>query len=477
MTTETNLPEHLSYLSHLKPEILKAIDGPSQVVQSLERQNLESEMERLNVLETPAYERIGKVLATAMEHEYNVVTARQDKIGYAVYKDGDIPRTVDIEIARRRVTPSFIGQRITYTEIAVAVTKGGVKSIEQVARDEKIVAVMEETEYLIFHGDRRFGSGTDFSTGQNLQFDGLERIVKNGAPQNILDLKGAPLSLAALWAAENKVYQTQGLAKPSTVFISPIDKINLQSSFYQIARTNQAERASGILGNEAQTFISAYGQSELVTSRFLGDWHRYQNGAFGNSSGEYSRPLTPMIVAPGAQGSRLEGVAGGLAGLDEGVAVTYFIKSANFYGESAARSVSLGAPTNGTSKAVLALDNVDSNTKWFIVFRQDGNGKPKFLKRVPYYGSEATVTIEDDGHEALQSAYGNFRYRKLPGTGMVVGLDLMTTSIAQWIPLEQVPLPQALNRDYAIRHVSSLFARAPEFNFLIINVGQESLIA
>lgn len=466
------LPEHLEYLSHLTPEVLKAIDGTSQVAQTLERQNLESDMERLNILETPLYERLGKVQATAYEHEYNVVTARQDKIGYAVYKDGDVPRTVDIELSRRRITPSLLGQRITYTELAVATTRAGVKTIEQTARDEKIVAVMEETEYLLFYGDRRFGSATDFSTGQNLQFDGLERIVKNGAPQNITDLGGKPLSLSALWAAENKVYQTQGLAKPSTVFISPIDKINLQASFYQIARTNAAERTAGVLGAEAQTFISAYGQSELVTSRFLGDWHRYQDAGFGNGQGTYARPQVPQVT-----GVALAAVEGGLEGLNNGIEVTYFIKAANFNGESAARVTTASTPVNGTSKVRITLDNVDPNTKWFIVYRKDGNGKAKFLKRVPYYGSTGAAILEDDGHETLQSAYGNYRYKKIPGTGIVIGLDLMTTNIAQWIPLEQVPLPQMLNRDYAIRHVSALFARAPEFNFLLVNVGQDSLIS
>lgn len=473
-----NLPEHLNYLAHLSPEVLKAIDGTSQVAQTLERQDLETEMERLNILETPFYERLGKVQATAYEHEYNVVTARQDKIGYAVYRDGGIPRTVDIELSRRRVNPALIGQRITFTELAVATTRAGVKTVEQTARDEKIVAVMEETEYLLIYGDRRFGN-VDFNSAQNLQFDGQERIIKNGAPQNILDLGGRPLSLAALWAAENKVYQTQGLAKPSTVFISPIDKINLQSSFYQIARTNQAERTAGVLGANAQTFISAYGESELVTSRFLGDWHRYQDLGFGSTSGEFSRPTAPLIkaVGAGATDSALVAVGGDLQGLTANVKVTYYIKAANFNGESEARELEVGTPTNGTSKSRLFLDQINPNTKWFIVYRKDDTGKVKFLKRVPYYGGAGVVSIEDDGHESLQSAYGNFRYRKVPGTGIVLGVDLMTTNIAQWIPLEQVPLPQALNRDYAIRHVSSLFSRAPEFNFLIVNVGQDSVLA
>jgi hypothetical protein len=456
---------NLEYLENVPMDVLKAIDGTSQVAQSLERQDLEGELERLNVLETPFFDRLNKIQATAFEHEYNVVTARQDKIGYAAYRDGGIPRTVEVEVARRRTLPTLIGHRITITELAVATTKAGVQTAEQTARTEKMVAVMEETEYLLFHGNRAFGSN-DFSSPMNLQFDGMENIVKRGAPQNVLDLQGAPLSLAALWAAENKVYLTQGLARPNTVYMSPVDKINLQQSFYQIARTNQAERTAGVLGAEAQSYISAYGESELVTDRFLGDWHKYSAAGFGATGGEFARPAAPTA------GTIFSSDNATTAGLDAGT-YTYAVKAANFNGESSALVLDPVLVEQGEMVTMSA--SVEAATKWVIVYRSENGGDFKFLKRVPVYAT-GTVVLKDDGHQTLVSPYGTFTYRLLPGTGFVAGVDHMTTMMAKWIPLEQVPLPQTLNRDLAIRHVSSLYSRAPEFNFLIVNVGQESLV-
>lgn len=465
---QRNYADHLDYLEHLPHDVLKAIDGVSQVAQSLERQDLEGELERLNILETPFYDRLQKIQATAYEHEYNVVTSRQDKIGYAAYRDGGVPRTVEVEVARRRTLPTLLGHRITITELAVATTRAGVQTAEQTARTEKMVAVMEETEYLLFHGDRRFGS-TDFSSPQNLQFDGLENIVKRGAPQNVTDLGGNPISLAALWSAENKVYLTQGLARPNVVFMSPVDKINLQQSFYQIARTNQADRVAGVLGADAQTYISAYGETELVTDRFLGDWHKFTDQGFGNTGGEFSRPAAPAAANAVDSGA----VAGGAAGLAAGV-YRYMIKAANFNGES--ESVESAPVTVVADRFItVTATTVPASARWLIVYRSDNGGAYKFLKKVPVYAG-GNIPVVDDGHETLVSAYGTFRYRKVPGTGFVVGVDLMTTMLAQWIPLEQVPLPQTLNRDFAIRHVSSLFSRAPEFNFLIVNVGQENIV-
>lgn len=461
------------YLSHLRDiNVLKALDGYGQTAQTLERQDLEGDMERLNILETPFYERLGKIKATALDHEYNIITSRQDKIGYACYRDGTVPREVEFEVQRRRILPTFIGHRITMTEFTLATTEHGVKQIEQVAKDEKIIAVMEETEYLLFHGDRRFGSN-DLTSPSNLQFNGLERILKSGAPQNILDLGGKPLSLGALWAAENKVYQTQGLARPDTVFISPVDKINLQASFYNLARvTSQADRAAGVLGANAQSFISAFGESELIPSRFVGNFHRFTDQPAGNTSGDYARPLPSVVSTAVTEAIALEGLPTGR--------YQYAVKAANFNGEAQAVETGVVDVTGSTSQVRISLTSVHPSTKWHIVYRADVKadgsvGEYKFLKKVPYFG-KGTADVVDDGHETLANAYGEFRYKKIPGTGTVFGVDMKTTNIAQWIGLELMPLPQTLNRDWAIRHVMSLFSRAPEFSYAIVNVSQDSIV-
>lgn len=467
-----SLPEHLQYLSHLPENVLKTIDGSGQLSQSIERQDLEKDVKRLNILETPFFERLEKVQATAYEHEYVLVTSRHDKIGYANYKDGGIPRVVEVDAVKRRVTPSLIGHRISITELAKATTAHGVKTAEQVAREEKIVAVMEETEYQLFYGDRNFGT-TDYMSPQNLQFDGIENIIKRGAPQNVLDNKGMPLTIASLWAAENRVYMTQGNARPNVAMISPLDKINLQTQYYQLARINAADRAAGLLGATASSYTSAYGEAELVTSRFLGDWHKFSDQAFGMAGQEYARPAKPTMAATPVVKSQ---VANGEDGLVAGTR-SYAIKAANFNGESEAEfieNVTLDGTTENQVEFKFSV--IDPSTKWLLIFVDEHNGKGfKFLKRVAVH-SVSNVVAKDDGHERLVGAYGTYRYRKVPGTGIVPIVDFSVTSLAQWIPLEQVPLPQYMNTDYAIRHVSSLYSRAPEFSALIVNVEQESLL-
>lgn len=469
----TNIPD---YLKHLRPELLKSLDAAGQFGHTLQRQDLEAEMIQLNILETPFFERLEKVTATAYEHQYNLIASRQDKIGYANYKDGGVPRTVEIEPVRRQITPSLLGQRITMTELLRATTKEGVKSAEQVAREEKIIAVAEETEYQLFYGNHAFGT-TDAMSPQNLQFDGIENIIKRGAPQNVLDLKGQPLSIGALWAAENKVYQTQGMARPNVAMISPIDKINLQTQFLQSARLNTGDRTAGLLGATAQSYISAYGESELVTSRFLGDWHKFSAQAFGSANAEFSRPSKPTATA-GTGAVTLDKVTGDDAsvnyGLDAGT-YTYALKAANFNGESEAEFFTATVDGTTTNRVRFNFAYLDNQTKFVLIYvKVPGSEDFKFLKKVPVYA--ANPALYDDGHETLKGQYGTFRYRKVAGSGIVPIIDFNVTAMAQWIPMEQVQLPSILNIDYAIRHISSLYSRAPEFSALIVNVDQTSLV-
>jgi hypothetical protein len=204
----------------------------------------------------------------------------------------------------------------------------------------------------------------------------------------------------------------------------------------------------------------------------LGDWHKYVSAGFGGTAGEFARPTAGVIQTATA-------AAAAAAGKGVGATITsvqYAFKFANFNGESDAV---LGASTPVsavTQQLTTVLGTIDPSTRWVIVYRQDnGAGDFKFVTKVPYYGG-ATITFIDDGYETLISAYGTFSYRRLPGTGYVPLIDFTSTKKAQWISMERVQLPKVLNDDFVVRHVQSLFSRAPEFNALIINVSQASLV-
>ena len=449
---------------------LKALDSVGSAVQSLQRESLEVEVTRLNLVDTPLLDRATKVYPTAREHKFSLVTSRHDKIGYAAFREGSVPRTVEIELTQRRALPTMIGSRVQITELAEKVTENGLQAIGELVRTEKIQEVKEETEYLDVYGDRRFGSA-DENSSLNLQYDGVVNIVKNGAPMNVIDAQGKPLSLALLWAAESSVLNTQMLAKPSTVVISHMDRINLQATFYNFARTTQQERVQGLLGANATEFVSGYGQSELVPSRFVGDWHKFNDAGFGAVAGEYARPTAPGAVTAVSAVSATAGQ--GFTAVRANL--TYAFKFANFNGESEAvfTTAIASAPIGNqvTSSATVA-----ASVKWALVYvKDDTTGKFQFLCKVPVYGT-AFVFI-DNGYETFSHpAYGSKTVRRIPGTGVVLGLDFNVTARAEWIPLEIVALPKVLNDDLVVRHCSTLFSRAPEFNYVIVNVGQESVL-
>lgn len=460
------MPATYEHLRHLDDATVKALNAAGNVAESLEREDLESEITQLNVLDTPLSDMLSQnaVTARAYEHEFVVITNRMDKIGYAAFRDGQIPRTVEISTTRRRIRPMLVGHRITVTELATRTTENGVQQIDELAKQEKMIAVANEYEYMAIYGDARLGGDVPGSPN-NLQQDGVINIIKQGAPQNVVDLGGQPLTIDALWQAESRVVSSQSLARPTDVFISYMDKLNLQASFYQIARTQTAgERRAGLLGADAQSYIGVRGEHTLYPNQFLGDFHKFSPYRFGSEVGETAAPPESWAVGSvtaGSTGSAL--VAGEYA---------YAIKASNFYGESGAKFATV-TPTAGQVVTV-PLTGL-ANVKWVDVYRKDpGMEEFKFYKRVPVSGSSHDFV--DDGYETIQHAYGTYRWAKIPGTGAVFGLDRTVTTMAKWIGMEMYRLPPALTRDWVIWKVASVFSRAPEFNWIITNVGQDPLV-
>lgn len=454
------------HLRHLDDATVKALNAAGNVAESLEREDLESEITQLNVLDTPLSDMLSEnaVTARAYEHEYVVVTNRMDKVGYAAFRDGQIPRTVEISTTRRRIRPMLIGHRITVTELATRTTENGVQQVDELAKTEKMIAVANEFEYMAIYGDARLGGDVPGSPN-NLQQDGVINIIKQGAPQNVVDLEGQPLTIDALWQAESRVVSSQSLARPTDVFISYMDKLNLQASFYQIARTQTSgERRAGLLGADAQSYIGVRGEHTLYPNQFLGDFHKFTPYRFGSEVGEEAAPPESWSLGNTS-------VSGSGSALGDGT-YEYAVKACNFYGESGAKFASQ-AVTAGEEVTIPV--NQMANVKWLDVYRKDpGTESFLFYKRVPVSGS--SFNFVDDGYETIQHAYGTYRWAKMPGTGAAFGLDRTVTTMSKWIGMEMYRLPPALTRDWVIWRVASLFSRAPEFNWIVVNIGQAPLV-
>ena len=458
------------HIKHLPEDVLKTLTAAGNVAESIEREDLEAELTHLNVLNTPLTEMLdaNHQKATAFEHEYTVETNRLDAPGFAAFRDGQIPRTVDVAVARRRIRPMLVGHRITVTELATRTTENGVIPIEDLVVKSKMIAVANEFEYLAFYGDARLGSDTPGSPN-NLQQDGVINMVKMGAPQNVVDAEGNPLSINLLWEAEQRVVSSQAFANPTDVFISYIDKLNLQASFYQIARAmTDAQRRAGLLGADAQSYIGIRGEHTLHASQFLGDFHKFTPTAFGASNGEHARPAEAWALS----GAEVATTGSALVAGD----YSYALKVSNFYGQTSAKMVDVTVTADGNN-VQLDLTGL-SDGKWVDVYRKDpGTDEYKFYKRIPLDPMSATATIVDDGYESIRSPGGAvYRWKKIPGTGVVVGIDRNYTTIAKWIGMEIYRLPPVLTRDYVVWKVASPFSRAPEFNWLIVNVSQDPVI-
>jgi hypothetical protein len=335
-----------------------------------------------------------------------------------------------------------------------------------------MIAVANEWEHLAIYGDSTLGDDVPGSPN-NLQQDGVVNIIKRGAPQNVVDAKGAPLTIDLLWEAESRVVSTQALAKPSAVFISYIDKLNLQASFYQIARAmTDAQRRGGLLGADAQSYIGVRGEHTLYPSQFLGDFYKFDPSRFGAEVGDFAAPPNTWTVAT----PTLQTLSGYTSPFRAGDVYQYAIKACNFYGESAARFATAPAIATDGQGIQLSFSGL-VNTKWLDIYRLDpGSDTFKFYRRVKVSTTNGSFTFVDDGYETVYTPSGVYRWTKIPGTGVVFGIDTNVTTMASWIGMELYRLPPALTHDWVVWKVASVFSRAPEFNWLVVNVSQEPLV-
>ena len=459
------------HVQTLPEDVRKTLLASAGVAESLEREDLEPRLVQLNMLNTPltAVLESNAVQATAYEHEVAVETNRVDMLGFAVFRDGNIPRTVEVDVQRIRVRPMIVGHRITVTELAVRTTANGVIPIDDLVIQSKIAAVSQEFEYMSIYGDSTLGSDIPESPN-NLERDGIINIIKRGAPQNVIDAGGAPLDIQLLWKAETAVVSTQAYANPSDVFMSYIDKVNLQNSFYQIARvmTDQQRRA-GLLGADAQTYIGVRGEHTIHPSQMLGDFIRFTHNRIGADSGDYAAPPETWNIDSAT-------VAAGNSTFAAGTTLRYAIKVRNFHGVTAARYVEATTTADG-DVVQIALSGI-TNAVALVIYRDDaGTGEYKFYRQVRLPYAATTFTFVDDGYETIQTPNGaKYRWKKIPGTGVVFGIDRSVTTVVKWIGMEAYRLPPTMTHDWAIWKIATAFSRAPSFNWLIVNVGQTTAI-
>jgi hypothetical protein len=284
--------------------------------------------------------------------------------------------------------------------------------------------------------------------------DGLEKLITDGAPDNVIDLRGAPLTENAMNDMLLQIRQNYGMA--TDAYFSAGAFSDLAKQVYDRQRFALAP-APGTLGTTVTAFQGQHGKINLHDHVFFEDEQSALAGGLGDSS---KAPLVPTItVAPAAGAS----AASQFVVADAGTYI-YTVVAGNKYG--------LSPSLDSASVAVAAGDSVTftvgdggQGTTFYEIYRSDAGGAAstaKLMTRVARTGATQVITDNNDD---------------IPGTtkGFVLQQNQRSMSWAQLLPMTRVPLATI---DTSIRWAQVVYGAiklyTPARNIVVKNIGREA---
>ncbi len=248
----------------------------------------------------------------------------------AFIDEGALPEETDATYERQFTIIKFLGttRRVTHVMSLVKPAHGNVIAQETVAG----------TMYLL----RRIEKNLFFARSDldPVQWDGFERLIEDGAAaENIIDLRGQPLSEDVLIDAALTIQDAPNFGTPTHLYINPKVKADLAKTFFPKARYDLFQKTDqGLVGLDIKGFTSPAGDIMFEPDVFIDDGGGLPAAATGDAA---RRPAAPGITTAATTPVN----AASLFGADDAGAYFYEIVAVNKFGQSAPVEVDAAAIT------------------------------------------------------------------------------------------------------------------------------------
>ena len=249
--------------------------------------NLTYEMDEIKLFKS-----IPKVPASNTVEEFNRLVsygeggARSFNQGF--FSEGGLPDEQDSTYERVTVLIKFLGitGRVTHVANTIRAAHGNVIALETM---NKTMELLRNLENALFFGD------SDLIPEQ---WDGLYKLIEDGAPDNVIDLRGGVLTEDALNDMLLTIRDNYGQATDAYFGTGPY--ADLAKQVYDRQRFAYAP-APGTLGTTITAFQGQHGKINLHDHVFITPGQAARSAALGRAD---RRPGTPTItVAPAAGAS------------------------------------------------------------------------------------------------------------------------------------------------------------------------------
>jgi len=423
------------------PGVAPGVGFPLRV-ESLEAtmKNLTFEMDEIKLFKT-----IPKIPATNTVEEFNRLLSygqggtRRFNLGFMT--EGDLPEEEDSTYQRVTMLIKYLGVvgRVTHVANVIRSSTGNVIALETM---NKTMELLKNLENALFFGD---------STLIPEQFDGLFKLIADGAPNNVIDLRGGALTEELLNDMLLQIRDNFGMA--TDAYFATGVFADLAKQVYDRQRFAYAP-APGVLGATITAFQGQHGRINMHDHVFIQPGPEVPASGLGKPE---KRPLQPSIsVAPAAGGTGSQ-----FTTADAGTYI-YQVVAGNRYGLSTPVVTAGVALTAGQQVTFTVQDNGQGTTFYEIYRTTPGGaaGTARLMTRVAR--TAATQVITDTNAD-------------IPGTsqGFVLMQNQRSFSWAQLLPMTRLPLAAV---DTSIRWAQVLYGGiklyTPAKNIVVKNIGR-----
>ncbi len=363
---------------------------------------------------------IPKLPAYSTVEEYNLQTSYGADAGHFV-TEGELPQTQDAAYERKVAQVKFMGTQREVTHVATVVrpAHGNMIALETT---NGTVWLLERIERSLFEGR---------SDVIPQAFDGMLKQITDdptASAQNVLDMRGGPITEDAAQEAANIIVQAYG--DPSDLYLAPRAKSDIGKQFYPRERIGLPAPVNGKVGVSVGSFESDAGEIIFQPDIFLRS---------GKNNGVKSAPTsassTRAPTAPTAAGANVAGPITGsrFFAADIGNFI-YSVSALNRFGESAVGSTAataIAAAGDAIDVTITDGGGADTATGYRIYRTGVGGavGTTQVITDVPRIGAAATTVFRD-----LNTA--------LPGTSKAYMIQQNTQffSFRQLAPMLKIPL-------------------------------------
>lgn len=401
------------------------------------------EMDEIKLFKT-----IPKVPAQNTVEEFNRLLAysrggaRAFDLGWMT--EGSLPEEEDSTYERVTVLIKFLGVtgRVTHVMNTIRAAHGNQIALETV---NKTMYLLQQLENALFFGR------SDLIPEQ---IDGLAKLIEDGAPANVIDLRGQPLDEDKMNDMLLQIRDNFGMA--TDAYLPTGAYADLAKSVYDRQRFGVAP-APGVLGAQVQAFQGQHGKIALHDSVFIQPGSVPVDAGLGGAT---VRPLPPTVtIAPAAAADPLS-----LFGASDQGTYIYRIVARNARGASTPVTTAGVAVATGEAVTFTVQDGGQGTTYYEVYRTRAGEAAATAKLAFKVRRTAATQVITD-------------RNNDLPGlsSGFVLMQNQRSFAWSQLLPMTRIPLAAV---DTSIRWAQVLYGAikmyAPGRNIFVKNIGRAS---